>query len=161
MEFTTWWLIAHFAALDAAVLGISAAKLGVDWERVSVLSIERIDREIAAADRDEIAGVEFDVRVDLDRDGTSERVVAGVYEAQGGESGRFLLVAEGSDENGWRSAYVCGEPGHANFSSVKVDDHEVYWFSCLHCDVSVVLRHESGRYTLGDSEAASYTGTCK
>ena len=161
MDAMTWWLVAHFAATDASVMGIPAAQLHEDWERVSVLSAERIERDVAGASREALGAAEFDVRADLDGDGRVERIVAGVYETHSGESGRFLLVGKGSDRTGWRRAYLCGHPARANFSAVVVEGRSVFWFDCLHCDSAVVLRRRWGRYTLGDSFAAAYTGDCR
>ena len=161
MSALAWFLTAHFAATDPAVIGIAASDLHEDWVRVSVLSVERIEREIGDVEPFDLAGAKFDLRADLDRDGRDEQIVAGVYETHGGETGSFLLVATGSDAKGWRRAYLCGAPERENFSAVEVYERDVHWFGCLNCDSSVVLRRRWWRYTLGDSHAAIYEGNCK
>jgi len=140
-----WWIVVHFAATEPRLLGIPAHELNESWLRVSVLTPERIDREVPVEKRgipfgQQLEEPAFDVRFDVSGDGRPERVVVGVYDAEDGTSGSFLLVAEGSDERGWKQAFLSSHAEEANFSYLRTSDGHLSWWPCFECDFFATLR---------------------
>lgn len=81
----------------------------------------------------------FERTLDLDRDGSLERALVGVYASADGATGRFLLVTPAGAKRAGPTALL-ELPGGAGFSALFVSGGKLFWASCMECDSSCEVR---------------------
>ena len=145
---TAWWLTERFTPAQTRYEGLSARELHPRWQRFSVLS-EAILPTKAKPDLPWMrkAGLAFTREGDFNRDGRRDRAVVGVYVDTAGRSGRFLLVLE-QNGNQWRKAFLSTDPGEAGFSVLSGRGNELYWGTCMDCDIASRAKPRGKTYVL-------------
>jgi hypothetical protein len=131
----SWWVDAHFDATGESIAMIPAAQLEKGWRYASPLTESAIEKFRDSEENDAYAehGFRFELESDLNGDGRAERVLAGVYQTETGETGRFILVLAPNPDGGWEKAFVSSLPAHQNFSALLQTDGEVRWSFCMMC----------------------------
>jgi hypothetical protein len=87
----------------------------------------------------------FEALRDLTGDGRIDKAIVGVYRADTGEVGRFLLVLRAGDGGNWLKHSLIKLPGEARFSWLRNETNQLQWWFCLECDnMCTVVATETG-----------------
>ena len=130
-----WWVVSSFEPTSSDVAGLPVSELDSGWQFASALNEN--DLPESAFERGETLaehGVAFEVALDLDDDGRTERAIVGVYSDAGDREGRFLVILETADGIGWSKRSLFKQAGSAAFSALFVERGYLYWTFCLECD---------------------------
>jgi hypothetical protein len=128
-----WWLTATFVPNQTEYLSLRATEIDPSWTALSPLTLAALPKD-AAGDlgwmkRD---GFQFSSDRTLP-DGRSIHIAAGVYRAQDGSMGRFLLVLTKPTSGNWRVKLLHKEPGDPGFSVLRATKSGIYWGTCMLC----------------------------
>ena len=128
-----WWLTATFVPNQTEYLSLRAAEIDPSWTALSPLDLAALPKD-AAGDLDWMKRDGF--RFSWDSKLTGERsihIAAGVYRAQDGSMGRFLLVLTKPTSGNWRVKLLHKEPGDPGFSVLRATKSGIYWGTCMLC----------------------------
>jgi hypothetical protein len=128
-----WWLTATFVPDQTEYLSLRAAEIDPSWTALSPLSVEALPKD-AASDLDWMKrdGFRFSWDGKL-TDGPPVHIAAGVYKAQDGRMGRFLLVLAKPASGNWQVKLLHKEPGDPGFSVLRMTKSGMYWGTCMLC----------------------------
>jgi hypothetical protein len=140
-QLSAWWVTARFSPSATEVEGIPVRELRPNWKRASALL--EADLPVEARRPGEglrEQGFAFSVNGDFDRQGHLEEALVGVYEADSGELGRFLLIItpEKGRQPKIKALFQSGDD--AGFSALTYREGKLRWWFCMQCGdgVSVV-----------------------
>ena len=134
-----WWVTARFAAQDLILESLPIKEIDPSWVAASLLRDAKLPPEAGVAgDRLADHGATFELLVDPDGHGHEDKLVVGVYRAQSGEEGTFLLVLSRS-ARGWRRRALFTHPWEVGFSALIRKGKQIFWVPCLYCDSSCEL----------------------
>lgn len=140
-----WWYAIEFDPVSADINGVPVDKVNPAWTRASTLTAEALGLHVSEEGlvQYETSGLAFELRADLDKDGTNEEVFVGVFETGTGAVGRFLAVTE----NGVLVQHF-EHPGSAGFSALVARPDEVRWYKCMECGEYESLSWSGRSYVL-------------
>src|SRR5713226_8928929 len=134
---TAWWLRIRFMPCDSEIYGISVQKIHPSWHRASALQQKYIPKSaFSQSSRNALqeGKLKFELSGDFNRDGHPDRVLVGVYETKGGESGRFLLIVTRTETGAWNPVFLDLFPGRPGFLALARNRSSIELWSCMECD---------------------------
>jgi hypothetical protein len=143
-----WWLGASFTADSTVYRGMPVSVIDPNWQKIGLITYNKLPREA----KDDVSwmhkeGFVFEIEGNLSGKGFNDVAVTGVYEAQGGTSGRFLLVLRMEKDRSWHRFFLHEEPGERGFSVLVRKAGRIYWGMCMQCE-------EFRRLTIGSLKAS-------
>jgi hypothetical protein len=129
-----WWLTAAFEPTQTEYLSLRASEIDPDWVALSPLDTtalpEDAARDLVWMKRD---GYRFSWEGSLHK-GRTTHIATGVYKAQDGSTGRFLLVLEKPTHGSWQVKLLQKDPGEPGFSVLQINEKGMFWGICMYCD---------------------------
>jgi len=129
-----WWLTATFMPKQTEYLSLRASDIDPSWVALSPLDMKALPKD-AASDLEWMKrdGFRFSWDGKLN-EGRSTHIATGVYKAQDGSTGRFLLVLVKSTSGNWQVKFLHKEPGDPGFGILRITKSGMYWGTCMLCD---------------------------
>jgi hypothetical protein len=130
-----WWLTVTFAPKQTEYLSLRASDIDPSWVALSPLDMKALPAKDAAGDLDWMKreGFRFSWDGKLN-EGRLTHIATGVYKAQDGSTGRFLLVLEKPASGNWQVKFLHKEPGDPGFGVLRITKSGMYWSTCMLCD---------------------------
>jgi hypothetical protein len=143
-----WWLTATFVPNQTEYLSLHAAEIDPSWTALSPLTLAALPKD-AAGDLDWMKRDGFQFSSDRTlSDGRAIHAAAGVYRAQDGSMGRFLLVLTKPAAGHWQVKLLHKEPGDPGFSVLRTTGSGIYWGTCMLCSGFRRIMTDKGSYRL-------------
>ena len=144
-----WWLKVTFVPKDTTIESIPVRQLDPSWVAASSLQDTELPAEASEPGESvQEHGGAFEVSHDLDGDGRVEKVLVGVYRADSGEVGRFVLVLSAGKRGGWEKRALFKEAGSAGFSVLFHQEMQLVWTFCMECDSYCELKSSRRKWKL-------------
>jgi hypothetical protein len=125
-----WWYNMEFTPTATSIHGVDVHTIDADWKRATALDASMLKGRVS---EDEIrkfgkSPLSFSVVADVNGDGVPEVIFVGVYEATGGQKGRFVAITQkGKLLQRFKESTTRG------FSALQLGDKEVRWYKCMEC----------------------------
>jgi hypothetical protein len=113
-----WWLTATFEPRQTQHLSLRASEIDPGWVALSPLDAGALPADAAGDSWMKRDGFRFSWEGRLHK-GRTTRIATGVYKAQDGSTGRFLLVLEKPARGSWQVKLLHKEDGEAGFSILR------------------------------------------
>ncbi|MCZ6606047.1 MAG: hypothetical protein O7A03_13030 [Alphaproteobacteria bacterium] len=133
-----WWQRIEFNP----ALGTPA---GLEWQDSAYLDAEDLSGLLSQDEfaQFEASGLAFELRLDADRDGTTELYQVGVYRTAQDDAGTFVSVRQDGT-----LLKVFPDEGRAGFSALTAAGDGVHWHRCLGCGVYRRIGFSDGEITI-------------
>jgi hypothetical protein len=146
-----WWLTVDFRAKGTSIEGLPIEDIDPSWKYATVLSRDKIPKEVLDSDPlDPMTeyNYRFVIEKDINRDGSPEKILTGVFEAKDGTRGRFLLILEFVKKS-WRKAFLQIDGEKAGFSILnETREGVVFWTFCMECGMAGYIKWDGTNYYL-------------
>lgn len=130
-----WWVTIDFEPRGTQVEGFAVSELDSSWLSATALTDSLLpDDAFPPGENMGDYGGAFEVLRDLTGDGHINKAIVGVYRADTGEVGKFLLVLTAEDGGNWARSSLIKQPGKVGFSWLRNERNPLQWWFCFDCD---------------------------
>ena len=130
-----WWVTMDFEPNGSEIGGLALTQLDSSWVSATALTDNLLpDEAFPQGSSIRIRGGAFEVLGDLAGDDGVKKAIVGVYRADTGEVGRFLLVLTAEEGGNWSRHSLIKQPGRAGFSWLRSQTNRLEWWFCFDCD---------------------------
>lgn len=125
-----WWLDITFKPTQLSLNGVPLARFDKEWAYAELLTPTTLSQQISQKDLQKFKATRFSFqkRVDLNRNGTQEQIVVGIYQRENGVQGRFVSIFEQK-----KLLKTFTQDDKAGFSALLLDKGQLYWSFCMEC----------------------------
>jgi hypothetical protein len=128
-----WWLTATFIPNQTQYFSLQAREIDPSWTALLPLSIGALPKD-AVSDFKWMKRDGFRFSWDgKSSDSQPVHIGTGVYKAQDGSTGRYLIVLQRDASNIWRVKLLYKESGDPGFSVLRITKFGIYWGTCMLC----------------------------
>lgn len=146
-----WWGTERYVPTETEIAGIPVDQLSETWIKASALTpalLSETARNYLKKQTREDQVLSFDFAGDFNKDGRPDRALTGVYQTSSGETGEFFLIVTRADDGTWKKAALEVDPRQPGFSTVMIQDNEMFWLDCFECDGFPAVVWKDKKYVL-------------
>jgi len=145
----SWWLTVDFKAEGTSIEGIAIEDIDPSWKYATVLSMDKIPKE--ALDTEPYDPMteynyRFVIEKDINKDGSSEKILTGIFKSKDGNTGRFVLILEFVKKS-WHKAFLEKGGKTSGFSILnETKEGVVFWTFCMECEMAGYIKWNGKNY---------------